>query len=163
VADTFVSSRELVEQIWRRVAVERDSRVESHLGALSPLMRLNPDMERHYINAHCALDREPGDVQSAKPFVGVKRKIKRRAAHFTLAVLQRYLADEENFLAHLVRFQNNIADGHDQLAREVTTLHQSTRLEFERVWARVALLEEAVDERVDALERGGSDASMRYA
>jgi hypothetical protein len=150
MADAFISSRTLVEDIWRRVAQDRDARLESHIRPLPELDALNHDIERHFINAHCVLDRGPTEVPSAPPLSGLKAKFKKRAASFTMAVLQRYFADEEVFIAHLVRFQNNIADAHDQLAREVNQLHHGVRLEVERLSGRIALLEEALQSQ----ERG---------
>jgi len=144
MADAFVSSRTLVEDIWRRVAQDRDARLESHIRPLPELASLNHDMERHFINARCVLDRAPAEVPCAQPLSGLKAKLKKRAAFFTMAVMQRYFADEEVFIAHLVRFQNNIADAHDELAREVNKLHEGVRLEAERLGARIVLLEEAL-------------------
>jgi hypothetical protein len=153
MADTFVSSRELVEEIWRRVAIGRDARLESKLREPPPFRPLNHDFERHYINAHWVIDREAADVPAAPPLAALKRRAKRRAATFMMAVLQRYFDSEEDFLAHLVRFQNNVADGHDQLVQEVTTFHQASRAEFERLRERMALLQDTLERRIAALEQ----------
>lgn len=145
--DAFISSRELVEDIWRRVARDREARIESHILPLPELASLNHNMERHFINRHCVLERKPSELASAKPLSGLKAKVKRRAALFTMAVLEHYFSEEEVFIAHLVRFQNNIADAHDDLARQITNLHRGVRLEFERLTSRVASLEEALQSR----------------
>jgi len=144
VADTFVSSREVVEEVWRHVAAKRDLRAASEIRGFPPLPQLNHDTERHLINARCVLDRGPGELPSGKPLARVKKVVKRRAAAFTMAVLQRYFDDEQEFIAHLVRFQNNVADAHDQLAREVAALHRGTLLECERLMSKLEALEETV-------------------
>ena len=158
MADTFVSSRELVEEIWRRVAIGRDARLDSTLREPPPFRQLNHDFERHYINAHCLLDRQPAEVPSARPLAALKQRAKRRAAAFTMAVLERYLASEEDFLAHLVRFQNNVAEGHDQLAQEVTAFHQASRVELGRIREQMALLQDTLERRIAALERADTAA-----
>ena len=144
MADTFISSREVVEEIWRHVAAKRELRASSEIRGFPALPQLNDDMERHLINARCVLDRGPGEPPLAPPFAKIKRIVKRRAAAFTMAVLQRYFDDEQEFLAHLVRYQNNVADAHDQLVREVSALHRGTLLECERLMSKLEALEETV-------------------
>jgi hypothetical protein len=156
MADTFVSSRELVEEIWRRVATGRDARLESPLREPPSFRQLNHDFERHYINAHCLLDRQASEVPSVRPLATLKQRAKRRAAAFTMAVLERYFNSEEDFLSHLIRFQNNIAEGHDQLAHEVTSFHQASRAEFERLRERIALLQDSLEQRIGALEQASA-------
>ena len=163
MADTFVSSRELVEEIWRRVATGRDARLESTLREPPPFPQLNHDFERHYINAHCLLDRQAADVPAAPPLAALKRRAKRRAAAFMMAVLERYFSSEEDFLAHLVRFQNSIAEGHDQLAQEVTSFHQASRVELDRLRERMALLQYSLERRIEALEQTAATESPVHA
>jgi hypothetical protein len=145
MAEAFVSSREMVEEIWRRVAARRDLRAISQIQALPNLPQLNHDPERHLINAQWNLDRRITHVPPAKPFARTKGVLKRRAAAFTVAVLERYFDDERTFFASLVRFQNNVAEAHDQLAKEMAALHCGTLSEFERLMSKLESLEETVE------------------
>jgi hypothetical protein len=147
VGESGVNSREMVERIWHEVALREALAAEPLDDKRPPRVELHHDMERHYLNAHCMLDHTPSDLSSAGRFPQLKSRLKRRAAHFVVGVLNRYFTDEQEFLAHLVRFQNNLAERHDELGREVEALHHMLRVESQALKQRIALLNEAVEGR----------------
>lgn len=107
------------------------------------------DDERRYLNSRCVLRRDP-----VKPGGrGVLSRAKGRAASFVIRSLDRYLDDEEEFLAHLVRLQNKLTVEHDRLVDEVVAIRQSVAEETERIAAATRHLHAAVEERLAVLER----------
>jgi hypothetical protein len=143
----------LVEEIWRKVAADEVLDIEGEVGEAPHFEPLIHDEERRYLNAHCEFDTAPASVPAAGPAPGMKRRMKARAGHFVIAVLERYFADEKQFLAHLVRLQNKLTVNHDRLAEEVGRLHRAFRRDSERQRQRSAVLHSRLEERVAALER----------
>jgi hypothetical protein len=82
----------------------------------------------------------------------VKAGLKQRAATFVVTVLKRYFIEERDLLAHMVRFQNNVATSHDQLAEELKRLHQQVPEELRRLGQRNALQFELLAQRIAELE-----------
>lgn len=155
-----VVSRELVEKIWSEVAAEEAIGSEPPLGALPEFERMVHDEERRYLNARCLLDKAPAELASAGRLRTVKGRLKRRAGQFVVAVLERYFADEEEFIAHLVRLQNKLTLHQDRLAEEIRILHHALQVESRRLRDRSAMLHRALEERVEALERELTSLSM---
>jgi hypothetical protein len=145
-------SRDLVEQIWHDVAVEAELATEPIAAAPPDFALLIHDEERQWINAHCELDTSPADLPQVGRLGSLKAGFKHRAATFVVAVLRRYFVEERELLAHMVRFQNNVATRHDELAAEVKRLHQQLPAELRRLWQRDALLFELLASRVAELE-----------
>lgn len=148
-----VVSRELVEKIWSEVAAEDAIGKESLLDPLPEFERLVHDGERRYLNARCVFDTTPAQVEPAGRLRTLKGRLKRRAGHFVVAVLERYFADEQEFIAHLVRLQNKVTVHQDRLAEEVLALHHALRIESRRLRDRSTLLHRALEDRIEALER----------
>jgi hypothetical protein len=111
------------------------------------------DEERHYINSHWELDTTPADLPRVGRLGGVKARFKKRAAVFVVTVLERYFTEERHLIAHMVRFQNNIAMSHDRLAEELRQLHQQVPADARRLWQRDALLFEVLEERIVELQQ----------
>lgn len=147
MGDLGIDSRDLVERVWHEVAL-RETLAAEPFEHKEPFrsVELNHDAERHYINAHCILASTPSEVASFGPLAQGKARLKRRAGHFIVAVLERYFADEREFLAHLVRFQNNVADAHDELGREIAALEHLVRVESLALKQRIAILNETLEE-----------------
>src|SRR5581483_10791027 len=133
-------SRDLVESIWHDVAVEAQLAAEPVVGSPPDFAFLIHDEERRYINAHCELDTSPGDLPRVGRLGGLKAGLKQRAATFVVTVLKRYFVEERDLLAHMVRFQNNVATNHDHVAEEVKRLYQQLPDELRRLWQRDAML-----------------------
>jgi hypothetical protein len=146
LGDLGVNSRDLVDRVWHEVALREALAAEPIEQKPFRPIELNHDIERHYINGHCILDTSPADLGSVGPLASIKAQVKRRAALFIVAVLKRYFSDEQEFLAHLVRYQNNIAEAHDQLAQEIAALDHVVRVESRALKQRMAILHEAVQE-----------------
>jgi hypothetical protein len=146
-------SRDLVERIWHEVAVEAELAAEPVAGPPPEFSFLIHDEERHYINSHWELDTSPADLPRVGRLGGVKARFKKRAAVFVVTVLERYLTEEKHLIAHMVRFQNNVAINHDRLAEELRQLHQQVPSEARRLWQRDAMLYEILNERIAELER----------
>jgi len=119
-------------------------------------VELGIDPERHYINAHYLLS-PPSFAPAAKPFRKLKTLLKQRASRFVAEAFRSYLKDEEEFLAHMVRFQNNIAEAHDALIRAHAELHHATRVEFESVRQSMILLERSMEENLAHLRNSLPD------
>jgi len=145
-----VSARDLVSQIWDEVAAERALRPlpTAHLGHYDRLME---DTERHYINSRYVLDRAPLEDE-ARFGGGAKGRARARAARFVIGVLGRYFDSEQDFLAHLVRLQNTIADRIDRLSEEVRQLEAVLQEESERLRATDVTLHSRLEDRIQALE-----------
>lgn len=141
-----------MEQVWRRVALREELTSEPKIPAAPHFAKLEHDMERHIVNRRCILDRSPAVPPGAGWLKRVKTPLKRRAGTFLVTVLDRYFDDEQQFLAHLVRLQNNIAESHDHLAQDVTDLHRHVRDEALSLRRHIALLEESIDEKIAALQ-----------
>jgi hypothetical protein len=125
----------------------RETALSESLDQSPRFVELSHDMERHYLNAHYIFEAPPGEATAVPPLASLKAGLKRRAGRFIIGTLERYFADEREFMGHLVRFQNNIAENHDHLAREVSRLHNAYRVELLSLKQRVALLDEIVRER----------------
>lgn len=91
----------------------------------------------------------------------MKAGLKKRAATFVVTVLKRYFLEERDLLAHMVRFQNNVATGHDHLADELKRLHRQVQGELRRLWQRDALLFELLAQRVAEIEREIEDLKTK--
>jgi hypothetical protein len=148
-----VVSRELVEKIWSDVAAEDAIGTESLRDPLPVFERLVHDEERRYLNARCEFDTTPAEVAATGKLATLKRRLKNRAGHFVVAVLERYFAEEHEFIAHLVRLQNKLTVHEDRLANEVLALHRALRVESKRLRDRSTLQHHALEERIEALER----------
>ena len=146
MGESGINSREMVERIWHEVALRETLAAEPLDQSPPRFVELHHDMERHYLNARCVLDTRPSEVPAAPPLSRFKAHLKRRAGNFIVATLHRYFAEEQEFMAHLVRFQNNVAESHDQLARELAALHYTLRVESIALKQRIALLDEALGE-----------------
>jgi hypothetical protein len=159
VGDLGVSSRELVDRVWHEVA-RREALVAEPIDhkPFRPAP-LEHDPERHYINARWKLDTAPAPLGGVGALASVKARMKRRAGLFVVAVLDRYFSDESEFLAHLVRYQNNVADAHDQLALEVASLDHAMRVESHALKQRMAIVLEAVEELQRAPRHEAGSAS----
>jgi hypothetical protein len=151
-----VISGEVVDGIWASVRLRGGSTRKSLLNEDPRYIELSNDLERHYINAHCVLS-QPALVPAARPFRKLKTVVKQRASLFVTQVLRNYLRDEEDFLAHLVRFQNNIAEAHDALVRSHAELQHATQLEFESVRQSMILLERSMEENLARLRNSLPD------
>lgn len=147
---TEVTARELVEQIWAEVEAERALRPEPQAG-LGSYDRLLEDGERHYINSRYVLNRSPRDDAGASSG-RLPLRLRARAARFVVHVLGGYFADEEEFLAHLVRLQNRITVEIDRLGEEVRQVEELVRAESDRLRSADTVLHTRLEERVQALE-----------
>jgi hypothetical protein len=141
-----VSARDLVRQVWDEVAVERASRPTPSVG-LGNYDRLVDDAERHYINSRYVLARTPL-VADGRKVPGLRA----RAARFVVGAFGRYLDDEQEFLAHLVRLQNTMTVHIDRLSGEVRQLEALLQAESEHLRAADTTLHADLEDRIRALE-----------
>lgn len=146
-------SRDLVERIWHELAVEGELATEPIATRAPEFPHLIHDQERQYINAHCEVDTSPPELPLVGRLGPIKARFKKRAAVFVVTVLDRYFTEERHLIAHMVRFQNNVATSYDQLASEVRELHQRVPAEARRLWQRDAMLYEILEERIAELQR----------
>lgn len=152
MGEPTVVSRALVEEIWSGVANDELTRVQPSLGEPPSFEALVHDEERRYINARCEPNTTPADVPSAGRLVPIKRRLKGRAAHFVMRVLEHYFADEREFLAHLVRLQNKLTIHHDRLAEELQRLHHALSVESQRLRQQSLILHRQLEQRIETLE-----------
>ena len=145
-----LSARDLVSEIWDEVAADRALR-PLPTAQLADYDRLMDDTERHYINSRYVLNRAP--LEDDPRFRGgAKGKLRARTARFVVAVLGRYFDSEQDFLAHLVRLQNTMADRIDRLSEEVRQLEAALQAESERLRATDITLHSRLEDRIQALE-----------
>lgn len=156
MGEAAIGSRDVVEQIWRRVALRDSLAAEPRIEPAPEFPVLEHDPERHFVNRHCILDRSPHHVPAAGRLAKLKAPLKRRVATFVVGALERYFDTEEVFLAHLVRYQNNVAESHDRLARSVTNLHRQFGEEMVTLRHHMLVLQATIEEQNVVLAAAGA-------
>ena len=155
-----VTAREVVERLWNDVATEQAGRSEPSLERLPDVPVLADDQERWYLNHHWAVARVPSRFETSGAPRGIKRRVKARAAQFVMRVLEAHFEEEQEFRVHLVRLQNTLTVELDRLSSEVREVHEALSRELERLRQAQAAMHASLEDRVAALERSTSVASI---
>jgi hypothetical protein len=145
-----LSARDLVKHVWDEVAAERAIRPTPTAG-LGDYDRLVADPERHYLNSRYVLARTPLKAADV-PGRGVRHKLRARTTRFVVDAFSRYLDEEQEFLAHLVRLQNTLTVHIDRLSGEVRQVEALLQAESDRLRAADTTLHARLEDRIQALE-----------
>ena len=145
---------DLVERLWREAAVRDDD--TSWLDEFKDVERLEHSSELRELNRTWPLE-----VPTSLPRLGPawKHRAKDRVARVVLSLLDRYFSHEREFLAHVTRFDNQVAAAHDELADQVRSLAEELAATSRRLRDRDELLHRLLEQRIERLEaRSGVSA-----
>jgi hypothetical protein len=157
-----VDARELVARLARTARRDDDA---------GPVLRLEPFPVRSHVrhleelaslNRRWVFDTAP----PAAPGSGLRARFKAFVARLVLSALERYFLDERDFLANLVRLENESAERADLLLDEVRSLERAVRdlaestraalvSEAQRLAERDELYHRLAEARIEELEAGG--------
>jgi len=146
---------ELVARVWEEAAARAAS-----IEPLTPDEATAPealalDGQLAYLNQHWAFATSPATPASSRA-----RRTRERVARL-LAFPSRYFAEEREFLAHTVRFANEVARRTDDLAAADTRLRRDLRAEARRLADRDQTLHDLLEARVAALEARVAELEAR--
>lgn len=145
---TVLDARDIVERLWREAAASRE-RVSPPLD-IPEHQPLEASEELRDVNRGWPLP-----IPTSLPMTGPpwKQAAKAQVAGVVLHLLDRYFRDEREFLAHVVRFDNQVAVAHDRLAAQVRKLAEQLEETSRRLFEREELLHRLLEERVERLEQ----------
>lgn len=146
MGQVVLNARELVEQLWAEARAKRD------VAEMIPDLRQSEALQHghllRHVNAKWELDTSPR-VEGR----GFRRRVKGRMARTVASVLSGYFEGERDFLAHVVRLQNEVALRSDQSAEDIRQAVQSLRRTTTMLTDRDDRLHALVEARLDALEK----------
>jgi len=137
VGQVVLNARELVGRLWAETEARKV--LEDTVPSLPDAGSLQHGHILRHLNANWQFDLAPFVGGST----GIRRRVKQRVARTVVSFLQEYFQEERDFMAHLVRLQNELAARSDESAAEVRQVVQSLR-------AVVTMLSER-DDRLHAL------------
>lgn len=137
MGQVVLNARELVGRLWAETEARKV--VEDTVPALPGAVSLQHGHILRHLNAKWQFDISPFTGNAT----GLRRRLKVRLGRTVVSLLQGYLEEERDFLAHLVRLQNELAVRTDEAAEEVRQVVQALR-------ASVTMLSER-DDRLHAL------------
>ena len=113
-----------------------------------PVPSLFHNTELDYLNRNFALSRHY-QSESRGLLAPIKKRAKAMLASFTFQFLEDYLASEAEFLAHLVRLENEIARRIDRLNDDCDRIEAETREALRQAERAVAFLRDAEEKAGD--------------
>jgi hypothetical protein len=148
VTDADISARKLVEEIWQRAEDELLGGT-SVLPPLKDFESLEHNGDLRYLNSHWSIDPAQAGPPRGSEW---KQKARSRFAASVYAVLDRYFAQERDFFAHSVRYQNEVAQWCATLSREIRQVASALEDEARRLSERQDVVQRRLEARVAELE-----------